>query len=831
MDVIDVDSSDSDGYVVDGFSRQRPTPTSRPRQQQPQQRRSVPLPILEPLPRRLQQRQQPRQSRPPQRTNREYPVIANITISDEEDGEIIEDDHQNNDAVPAVSGNLNNDQNENQIELDVLPLEMLQIKKEEIELQLKQETVANEQEPQNDLEPVSDSEGNEFKAPNSVSQAQLNESVEPSLEDVSDDDLESSSFSESSRNELRKSLTSNSKISTAKSVESPRSFNTTNRTPNSIKSFVEKAGCSSSRSEFLSNKTMKSPVSQGAQKSPNANDRQQIITPNKTPRPVAPNTSNRAQIPPNQSAQSFDTSLDNVSDADDFEMDTTPSNQPRSEIIKPLGSNTTASASNSNEKRVVFTAGRLPGRIPSWTNQTIQSPISNSANQTPRSDASIQSPNSLLNQPQYSPNQRAQSFTPNVSVRSPHSFTANRSQFSPNETTKSTESSREKKSPTQQSFVPYQYPNTLKSPSVFSSDWNGANFSANHTAEWYRSFGIVMSPNLDADANANANETAQPSKPAQIPQSFKPIEAATHVTPNRVHSHRTEQSPIANQRSPIYAPLDVISNDMLSLNVDHFAQQKTPARQRSPQTPESGIAASEQSEESDYDLDLYRSNAPTNPTQPQRNHSSNIASSDMHSSLNNLNANNQVSHERHSNDSNGCSSESNQLAQIRNLDDIDDVVKNAIKGVVDKVTKRVSKKRKSLSPITCESSSSNTGDDLLQPLTKRPAIDHNASNGGASSNSPQEHSESETDMTSTDDVDDGDTDPSYEPNTEEMDDDNGADENDDYDSDCSRDTVPFDDHSRKPVKAERKYEIDESSVDSEETIIDYNPYFPPNQSE
>lgn len=883
MDVIDVDcSDDSDSYEVDGFSRQRPS-TPRHRQQQ-QQQLSVPKPKLEPRPRQQKKQTKPAQQRP----KKEYPVVANVdlTISDEEEGEIVEN------VQPAVNGNLNllNNLNENGIELDGLPLETLEMKKEEIELKLEQEDDITEQEPQNGLEAVSDNDDddeNAIMARNPFSQVQPNELVEPhtlnrstasienstvvpitlniSLDDVSDDDdgdKDFNPFSQLARNELLKPLDSNKLTSTAKPNETPTKFNTTNRISGSITPSFSMAGCSNStpksftanRPDFSSNKTNKLPNSNRAsQKSPIQNDHRQTFKPNQTTRSPASNASiksannasNRAQFSPNHREQ-----LENVSD-DDFEMDVTPSKQPpqtlRNELVKPHASNKIGSASNSKEGRVIFTANRLPSRMASWSNETIHSPVSNRANQTPRTDVSIQLPNNTLNQPQSSLNQSVQSLTSNASVRSPnsnstsYSHTSNRLPFVQNETMQSVNSNKAKKSPTKQSFVPYQTPKTTnqnevpKSSSSFSNeversrhDCNGLNFSTNHTAEWLRSYGLVVSPNPDAIESIPPNHTAPHT------HSFMPIDAAVHGnSPNQVHPNQTDQLvPIANQRSTIYAPLDIVSNDMLSLNVDHFAQRKTPVRRRAPRTPESGIAASELSCDSDYELDLYPSNVQTNP-EPQQSSHSNNASNETHS---NLNISNQINLNRESHLNNNSGNGTNQPPPIRSLKDFDDLVKNAI---YNTLAKNVPQKRKSPSPPTSDSTpSSNDVDlyDLLQPSKKQATNNQNALDSD-SIGRQQIQSESETDATPDDGDDDGDNDDNdadFEPNADDMDDDNKADENDDYDSDCSgysRETLLFEDRCQKPMKSERKNETEESSDGSDETLIDFSQFYAPNQSE
>lgn len=744
MDVIDLDSSDSSDHCdITGFSRKRPSASRHRKQQQ-----HVPSPILVPQPR--QQRQQPQQklSKKPQQQrlqNREYPVVAavDLTISDEEDGEIVEDIIQNandsNAANSTLNGNLNlpNNQNENGIELDVLPLNVLEIKREAIEMQIKEEEGE-----QCDLEPVSDDDGNDITPPNATPMA-----ASVSLEDVSDDD----DFS---------AITSNSN-------ETSMQSNTANRT--------------------VEMKPMQTPRSSAW------NSSMQSLN----------NSLKRAQPSPNQTVQSFSESLENVSDDD--------------ELLPPPSSK--KHALNLNEKRVVFSARRpvaVPNKIESQAHGSNGVGKLFNANEIQRvfqprptaSKTSMQSQNSP-------PNHAVQSHTSNASIQS-----ASRSQFPRNEAMQTIDSNRTKNSP-----VHSKSPNQHVVSSSSSHFWNkieqknhqglnGSNFSENNAIE-LRKYGIFVSSDADAD------EASQSVVPNQAPFSFMPDEAATHGLSHQMHSNRTDTLPMTNQRSPIYAPPDTASNSMLSQNVDNFVRQKTPVRERAPQTPESGIAASDIS--SDFELDLYSTNAPSN-REAQKNQKTTCNENRTCS-----NHDNQENHAGHLNNSS-----SNSRNPPPNGIDWGNRIKSSVKSIFfEEMSKHVSKKRKTPSP---SASSSDSDEDLMQPSENQPKNSPNASHGGNCSK--RQRSDSETDSTSAtsteeesnDGVDTQNEDPTYEPDIEQMEVDNREDENDAYDSDCSgfsTATKIFEQPCRKPAKGESE----ESSRDSDETIIDFSQYFRTNDGE
>lgn len=766
MDVIDVDSSDSsDDCAINGFSRKRPS-TSRLKQQKQQQ--SVPKPILTPRPRQ-QQRQQPQQQPPPRQhqqqrlQNHEYPVVAEVdltAISDEEDGEIVENNRQSanngNDASPAANGNLNLliNLNGNGIELDGLPMETLQIKREAIEFELKKE----EQEPQNDLEPVSDDDGDDIVASNLAPV-----SFSTSLDEVSDDDVEMSFAARKHSNEAP--MQSNTEIRASISIALPVGMNL-NQIPR----------------PSASNLSMQSP-----------NKRSKWV-----------------QSSPNQTVQSLSESLENVSD---------------DELLPPPSSK--KSAMDLNGKRVVFstrrpvfaknkTESKSPG-----PNSTGLSTVANGIQQvlpsrSVASNTSMPPQNSLPNRsqiPDRSPNYTMQAQTLNAS--------SSRSQISRNETPQSVNSNRAKKSPihSQQPQPSNQYdaPNSSspfwkKIKELNHRDSNGLNFSENHADE-LRKYGIYVS------SDADAHEASHSVIPNQAPSSFMPDGAVTHGTSHRMHSNRTDPLPIANQRSPIYVPLDNVSNDMLSQNVDNFVRQKTPVRERAPQTPESGIAASEGS--SDFDLDLYPSNAQSNP-EPQKNHKT--ASNEAHALSNDSNQGNHVGN------SNNSSRSSSDLQT-----NLGSFIQSSVKSIFfNSISEIMAKKRKTPSP---SDSSSDTDEELMRPSKKQPPNSPNASHGGSCSK--WQRNDSETDIASdttneeedsNDGVDTQNEDPTYEPDTRDMDVDNREDENDAYDSDCSEysnETVLFEEPPRKLLKSGSE----EGSRDSDETIINFGQYYQSSESE
>lgn len=741
MDVIDVDSSDS--CEIDGFSRNRP-PTSRNRPQ-PQQR-SVPHPILVPRPKQQQQRQQPSpQKRQKQQRlqNREYKVVDQIDLisSDEEDGEIVEDNRQNangnnNGAGSTVNSNLNffNTQNGSGIELDRLSIETLQIKRENIEQQLKQED--------NGLEPVSDVDEDENMPPNSNT---MPAAFSTSLEDVSDDEV-----------------AIDSTVCASNSNRTPMKSNSQNQAPTLITSPVE-------------------------------------MKPNLTPRHSTSNTSmqianssaKRAQSSPNQSMQLFSESLENVSDDEWLPL-------PRSK--KP--------ALNLNEKPVVFSTKRpatgsnqTQSKLPS-PNNTGKSSTTNRTQQSVASNTPTQLQKSPPNRTQISPNHQVQSHHSHAPIHSPR-----RSQISQNQLPQSNNSNTAKKIPihSQAQRLPTQHSVSDSSSSI----WN--------KSKHLNQYGIYFS----SDADVDATEVSQSFMPNQEPSSLMSNGATTLIPPHRMHSHQTDPLPIANRNSPNFARTNTISNDMPQQNVKDFVRQKAPAHERSPEAPESGIAASDVS--SDFELDLYTSN-PRSKSEPPKIHRT--APIETHTNLNNNTPENRAGNSNNNSDS----GESNL---IRNELDLDNLIGNSVKtGFVNFLTKIVAKKRKTPSSVE---SSSDSDEDLVQPLKMQPANSPIASHSGNCSkkqrNDPETDTGSETsDEESNNGVDTQIEDPTYEPDTEDMEVDKKEDENDAYDSDwsgMSNETVMYEEPRQKPVKGE----CEESSRDSDETIIDFGQYYPPNESE
>lgn len=524
--------------------------------------------------------------------------------------------------------------------------------------------------------------------------------------------------------------------------------------------------------------------------------------------------------------------------------------QQQNESVKSRDSIGSAHSPKSNEKLKNIPPNQTPRSLAAaegvgraTANSTPRSHTPNRSSSSP--NKSVHSPNRIhqikmmLHQTPSNENKSQQSFKPHQTLRS---LTSNGWIRPPNSNT-TPQSSTPKRSP----IATHNSNKMNKSPSKLPQS-NGIRqyFTPNHSAQSASLHGAAAS----ANAIKTPTHSSKPNQPRRSLVADKMAGQCTtqssashrvHMPPNQSsNSNNVTKSPTEKPVSPFSPSTDVIgrnstSNDMRSQlftpNVDRFADQAQPIREKAPQTPESGIANSDVS--SDFEMDIYesfvRDSIPESaslssaktvwsskaqiPKQDAQKIENNTASNGPHFNVNNANDANQVIITT-------ATVSNNQQTQTEphsyTMDHVD-IVKKAIMNLVGETN----------SPVNTL--------HFNQTKCKRRASNDAASNGESNSSTSKrqrtQSSESYVGDESDDDDDDDKSDPPFQPDQEDEEEDIQDDCADNYDSDASdasKETLPFDKNeyhkSRlKPCKTEMH---DESSCDSDETVMDYHVHEP-----
>lgn len=738
MEVIDVDS-----YEIEGFQRRRPAPS----QAQPQSR----------------QQRQSRLKTP------NFPVTAEVNLcsSDEEDGEI-PDYTAHNGNSNSVSNNQSSSSghastNKN---LDDLPLDELQIKKELLEIQLKTEG----------CEDVSDNDGQSPET-SKITTTQRNEPAklnnpnalaQPSLcsyEIVSDEDDDDNVFDKSTEKSPKIPKT----IPPYPRNEQKRFAAAANPVPQSANDTVSKDASydavSDDDDDILNKSDHRSPPIRKAipqarnesgksNNSLKANTVKYVVVPNHVLRTLGTNAQTSS-------------ALEAVSDDDDDNVNKSDHRLPKNPKNSKENRNEPVHTTKSIENPKINVSNSTPS-LPIRPNVSpIQScntnKVSPSANQKLQSDTSNQwirlsKPVTLIKQPNM-PSKPLPSLSPQ-SNRISSGFNRNSPSKTQNQATKSINS---------HGYSVLQATNR-----------------AHHTS----------TPNQKPNSSASIGMTGKSTSNYTSSQSF-----ATNQVQNPsnqfMQSNRTEKPPIESLHPlPLHIPLvrqEDTENDLLS---QLFTSNTNRLAPQTPQTPESGIANSDIS--SDFDLDITLPNisfmAHTIPT-PATSSSSvkTVWSSKSQVSKEELPKTNSFKSNTHQHFNFDCMSNTNQATNEHN----------------------------SYVPDSLLS-------ECNQSQQKRRASNEKSSNSECNIKRQRKESSSDDDNEEADMDDDCEKDPSFEPDEyqEDEEEDNRDDNRDEYDSDASiasDETVPYESRiyqkgiELKPCKMEIQ---DENSCDSSETVLD-----------